>query len=191
MFFNKKSKREKREIILSEITPQKAQEIDKMIRDWNEDDVYNVATFSSRKSIRIFIDAVDGDMNSALCIADSIKLSKTPIDVININVCAGSAMLVYLAGHKRYCYPNATFSYKYQNPIIESMNSEEPDSPRFNKASVEEAQALAIKNLFIEKTKITESKFNKHIDSGFWFTAQTATEQFICNEILKEHYLFN
>lgn len=191
MFFNKKSKREKREIILSEITPQKAQEIDKMIRDWNEDDVYNVATFSSRKSIRIFIDAVDGDMNSALCIADSIKLSKTPIDTININVCAGSAMLVYLAGHKRYCYPNATFSYKYQNPIIESMNSEEPDSPRFNKASVEEAQALAIKNLFIEKTKITESKFNKHIDSGFWFTAQTATEQFICNEILKEHYLFN
>lgn len=191
MFFNKKSKREKREIILSEITPQKAQEIDKMIRDWNEEDVYNVTTFSSRKSIRIFIDAVDGDMNSALCIADSIKLSKTPIDVININVCAGSAMLVYLAGHKRYCYPNATFSYKYQNPIIESMNSEEPDSPRFNKASVEEAQALAIKNLFIEKTKITESKFNKHIDSGFWFTAQTATEQFICNEILKEHYLFN
>lgn len=191
MFFNKKSKREKREIILSEITPQKAQEIDKMIRDWNEEDVYNVTTFSSRKSIRIFIDAVDGDMNSALCIADSIKLSKTPIDTININVCAGSAMLVYLAGHKRYCYPNATFSYKYQNPIIESMNSEEPDSPRFNKASVEEAQALAIKNLFIEKTKITESKFNKHIDSGFWFTAQTATEQFICNEILKEHYLFN
>ncbi len=191
MFFNKKSKREKREIILSEITPQKAQEIDKMIRDWNEEDVYNVSTFSSRKPIRIFIDAVDGDMNSALCIADSIKLSKTPIDVININVCAGSAMLVYLAGHKRYCYPNATFSYKYQNPIIESMNSEEPDSPRFNKASVEEAQALAIKNLFIEKTKITESKFNKHIDSGFWFTAQTATEQFICNEILKEHYLFN
>ena len=191
MFFNKKSKGIRREIILSEITPQKAQEIDKLIRQWNEEDVYDVSYQASRKPIRIFIDAVDGDMNSALCIADSIKLSKTPVDTININTCAGSAMLVYLAGHKRYCYPNATFAYKYQNPIIESMSAEEPDSPRWNRASVEEAQAAAIKSLFIERTKITESKFNKHIDSGFWFTAQTATEQFICNEILKEHYLFN
>lgn len=189
IFFDKKPKGEKREIILSEITPQKAQEVDRLIRNWNEEDVYGM--LSSRKPIRIFIDAIDGDMNSALCIADSIKLSKTPIDTININMCSGNSILVYLAGHKRYCYPNATFSYKYQNPIIESMNSEEPDSPRFNKASVEEAQAAAIKNLFIERTKITESKFNKHIDSGFWFTAQTAQDQFICNEILKEHYLFN
>ena len=189
IFFDKKPKGEKREIILSEITPQKAQEVDRLIRNWNEEDVYGM--LSSRKSIRIFIDAIDGDMNSALCIADSIKLSKTPIDTININMCSGNSILVYLAGHKRYCYPNATFSYKYQNPIIESMNSEEPDSPRFNKASIEEAQAAAIKNLFIERTKITESKFNKHIDSGFWFTAQTAQDQFICNEILKEHYLFN
>lgn len=191
MFFNKKSKGIKREVILNEISPQKAQEIDKFIRQCNEDDVYGVVSHSSRKPIRIYIDAIDGNMGAALCIADSIKLSKTPIETINMGTCSGNAMLVYLAGHKRYCYPNATFSYKYHNPIIESMNAEESDSPRWNRASVEEAQAAAIKSLFIEKTKITESKFNKHIDSGFWFTAQTATEQFICNEILKEHYLFN
>jgi len=187
----KYSKFTSREIILNEINPQTAEEIDSIIRHWNEVDLYNVTAFSSRKSIKIFINAQDGDLNSALCIADSIKLSKTPVDIININVCAGNAMLVYLAGHKRYCYPSATFAYRYQNPIIESMNSEEPDSPRFNKASVEEAQFIIIKNLFIERTKITESKFNKHIDSGFWFSAQTATDQFICNEILKEHHLFN
>lgn len=187
----KYSKFANREIILNEITPQIAEEIDNMIRHWNATDLYEVTAFSSRKPIKIFINAQDGDLNSALCIADSIKLSRTPVDTININVCAGSAMLVYLAGHKRYCYPSATFAYRYQNPILESMATEEPDSPRFNKASVEETQFAIIKSLFIERTKITESKFNKHIDSGFWFTAQTAMDQFICNEIMKEHYLFN
>ena len=185
------SKFSNREIILNEISWRTAQEVDELIRYWNEYDCYNLTGLSSRKSIKIFINATDGDLASALSIVDSIKLSRTPVDTINTRVCIGNALLVYLAGHKRYCYPSATFAYKYQNFLEEVPDAEEEaDSPRFNKASVEENQFAIIKSLFIEKTKITESKFNKHIDTGFWFSAQTATDQFICNEILKEHYLF-
>ena len=180
-----------REIMLNVITPQTAEQINSLIRYWNQEDLENLVSNSSKKSIKIFINAQDGDLNSALLIVDTIKISKTAVDTINIGTCAGSAMLVYLAGHKRYAYPNATFAYRYQNPILESIIAEEPDSPKFNKASVEEAQSATIRNLFIEKTKINESKFNKHIDSGFWFTAQTALDQFICNEILKGHYILS
>ena len=162
-----------REIILNMITPQTAEEIDSLIRYWNEEDSKNIIAKSSRKTIKIFINAIDGDINS-----------------INIGTCYGNAMLVYLAGHKRCSYPNATFSYKYTSQIAE-MVADDSDLPKFSLASIEEARLTTIKNLFIEKTKLNEGKFNKQIDSGFWFTAQTALDQFICNEILKGHYALN
>ena len=179
-----------REIILNMITPQTAEEIDSLIRYWNEEDSKNIIAKSSRKTIKIFINAIDGDINSALLLVDSIKNSQTSVDTINIGTCYGNAMLVYLAGHKRCSYPNATFSYKYTSQIAE-MVADDSDLPKFSLASIEEARLTTIKNLFIEKTKLNEGKFNKQIDSGFWFTAQTALDQFICNEILKGHYVLN
>ena len=187
----KYSKYLNREIIVNMITPQTAEEVDSLIRYWNEEDFKNILNNSARKTIKIFINAQGGDLNSALLLADTIKISKTPIDTINIGYCSDNAMLVYLAGHKRFAYPSATFSYKYINPIVEMGGGEEPESQKFSLSSVEEMRLTTIKNLFIERTKITENKFNKNINNGFWFTAKTATEQFICNEIVKTHSLIH
>jgi ATP-dependent protease ClpP protease subunit len=177
-----------REIILNAITPDTAEEVDSLIRYWNDEAIKNVTDSASKKTIKIYINATDGDIASALMLVDTIKLSKVSVDTINIGYCLGSAMLVYLAGHKRYAYPNAIFSYKYTNLSAE-MGAEEQEPPRFSLASIDEARLNTIKSLFIEKTKLNESKFLKQINNGFWFTAQTALDQFICNEILKIHYL--
>ena len=64
-----------------------------------------------RKPIRIYIYSPGGDPVVANSIANVIKLSHTPVYVINMGECASAATIIYLAGHKRFALANSYFLF--------------------------------------------------------------------------------
>lgn len=64
-----------------------------------------------RTPVRIYIYSPGGDPVVANSIANIIKLSLTPVHVVNMGECASAATIIYLAGHKRYALANSHFLF--------------------------------------------------------------------------------
>lgn len=177
-----------REIQIDMITPQNAETIDGLIRFWNFADDSIALSLSEREPIKIYMNSLGGDLNSAITIMNAIKMSRTPIYTFNIGTVYKESFLIYLAGHKRYAYPNATFMYTdtiFQKPI-----EEENESTFYNKNSLLLKVQNDIKLFILEKIGITDAQYDKHSKNEWWFVTDDAFKLHICNEILKSHYFY-
>ncbi|MDD7756798.1 MAG: ATP-dependent Clp protease proteolytic subunit [Clostridiales bacterium] len=132
---------------------------------------------ANRKPINIYIDSFGGSLNAAFTIVDIIKNSKTPVYTINIGVCQKEALYPYLAGHKRYAYPRSSF---YLDKNIERLDLSEGQS---NYEDFIKKQALEVKDMVLEATKITETDYENR--KGWWLTADKANELLVCHEVLR------
>lgn len=165
-----------REILINTITPQTADELDRVIRFWNSiDDKEN-----SRKPIKIFIDCFgNGPITAMFTIIDAIKMSKTPVYTIGIGAIYKEAFFVFLAGHKRYVYPRATFFYKKD---LKAFNLDDDDTGNYEAFC--EKQALELKNMVLSYTKINENDYDKK--NTWWIDSQKAYDLKICHEVLRQ-----
>lgn len=166
-----------REIYLNNLTPASAETIEKIIRFWNNIDNIEPTSITNRKPINIYIDSFGGSLNAAFTIVDIIKNSKTPVYTINIGVCQKEALYPYLAGHKRYAYPRSSF---YLDKNIERLDLSEGQS---NYEDFIKKQALEVKDMVLEATKITETDYENR--KGWWLTADKANELLVCHEVLR------
>ena len=82
-------------------------------------------------------------------------------------------------GHQRYAYPRATFLYER-----DLKHLDEADEQVDKYATFYQRQLTEIKDLIIEKTKITENEYNKHLKGVWWMTAEDAHKLRVCTEIL-------
>lgn len=167
-----------REIYVSTITPQVAEMIDKTIRLWNQYDENEMVEWTKRLPIKLYINSMGGDFNSMLTIIDAIKLSKTPVYTINTGVAHKEAFYIFIAGHQRFAYPRSSFLY--ERDLKHLCDTEQTD----NYVNFYEKQLLEIKELILEKTKITDNEYNKHLKGTWWINAEEAQKLRICNEIM-------
>lgn len=179
-----------REILIDNITPAIADEIDHLIRIWNEMDDEKEILFAERKPIKIYIDSYGGNMPAALTIMDSINMSRTPIYTINIGCVYKESFWVYLMGHKRYCYPDATFMYHKNIPPFDEQEQSQ-ESTFYNYTSFWNKQEEELKRILIDKTKITETQYEKHSKNDWWFVSDDALKLRICNDISRSHSFKN
>lgn len=178
-----------REIQLDTLTPQVAEMVDSFIRFWNTYDSDLGTLISRREPIKIYINSLGGALDAAITIMNSIKMSKTPVYTFNIGSVYKESFLVFLAGHKRYTYPDATFMYTdsmYSVPIEENDN----ESTFYSKNLLITNTANSMKALVLDKTSITEAQYDKHCKSEWWFSADDAFKIHIVNEICRSHYYF-
>ena len=172
-----------REILLTTITPTLSDELDRVIRFWN--DIDEVEGGGERRPIKIFIDCVGGGSLTAMfTLIDAIKLSKTPVYTINIGTVCKEALYVYLAGHKRYAYPRSSFMFKKDLKPFDV-----DDNPQSNFASFCEKQINEMKDMLFDKTKITESEYEKR--ETWWIDAEKAHDLKICNEVARTRTMEN
>lgn len=167
-----------REIYLSTITPQTAEYIDKIIRLWNSVDEGELTEWAKRPPIKLYINSMGGDFNSMLTIMDAIKLSKTPVYTINTGIAYKEAFYVFIAGHQRYAYPKSSFAYERDLKHILEDDSADNYNPLYSKLLLE------VKDVILEKTKITENEYNKHLKGVWWINAEEAQKLRICNEVM-------
>lgn len=168
-----------REIYLTSITPQSAENIDKIIKMWNEIDDESEMETLKRPPIKIYINSTGGSFEAMLLIMDIIKMSRTPVYTINMGIVQNEAFYVYIAGHMRYTYQKATFLYQYD---LKSLMGEDPSNNNY--ISLYEKQLLELKEILIEKTKVTETEYNKHMKNKWWLTADEAQRLRISNEVI-------
>lgn len=175
-----------REIQIDILTPQNADIIDKLIRFWNLVDDELLVSLSEREPIKIYINSLGGSLDAAITIMNSINISKTPVYTFNTGCVYKESFLVYLAGHKRYSYPDATFMYS--DSIFLKPVEEENESTFYSKNALLTKIYNNIKLFIIDRINITEAQYNKHCKNDWWFSTDEAFKIHICNEISRNHY---
>lgn len=155
--------------------------IDNYIRFFNTQDKQNNTPIEERKPIKIFIDSVGGDIMGTLTIIDSIRQSETPVITINTGQAYSGGFFCFIAGHKRICYPNASFLFH------EGSTGTFADANKFNNwADFYKKILRRLRAITLEFTNITEEEYNEHQKDDWWFFAEEALEKGICDEISKE-----
>ena len=175
-----------REIQIDTLTPQIADNIDGLIRFWNLADDELIMSLAEREPIKIYINSLGGSLEAAITIMNSIKISKTPVYTFNTGCAYKESFLIFLAGHKRHSYTDATFMYS--DTIFQKTSEEDNESTFYNKNTLLTKIANNMKTFIIENTGITESQYDKHCKNEWWFSAEDAFKLHICNEISRSHY---
>ncbi|SCW56850.1 Clp protease [Eubacterium ruminantium] len=151
-----------------------------LIRFWNMVDK-NIPV-KKRQPIKIIVNSSGGDLVSALTISDAITLSKTPVYTINTGKAYSGGLIVFICGHKRFCYPSASFLFHEG-----STTTGEMDAGKFkNFATYYNSLILKMKNYLIKNTNVTEEIYKEKSRDDWWVFSEEGIELGFVDKILKE-----
>lgn len=170
-----------REILLEgEITDGTGVGIETVIRFFNQYDEAEHIPVSERTPIKIYIDSPGGNLTDTLTMVDAIKFSKTPVYTICSGCAYSGGFFTFIAGHKRFAYPHASFLYH------EGSTGNGGTASQFeNYAAFYRKQVNQLKDIVLNNTKITEEEYEKMKKDDCWYLADEALEKGICDEIIE------
>lgn len=170
-----------RNIVIGEIGYEIAVAVDSVIRFWNSVDNEANIPVEERKPIKIFLHSPGGLLTSTFTMIDAIKMSKTPVYTIAMGETYSGGFFTFLAGHKKFAYPHASFLYH------EGATANGGDANKFrNFAKFYEVQLEQLRRVVLDNSSISEEEYEKHIKDDWWLTAEEAVEYGIADEILTE-----
>ena len=99
--------------IFGKIDDTTAENVVKLIRQFNNEDDENAKTIKDykRKTINVFIHSEGGIITAGLCIYDILKTSSTPVHTHAMGMAYSMGIILLQAGHKRFVYENTTIMY--------------------------------------------------------------------------------
>lgn len=155
--------------------------VDSVIRFWNSVDNEENIPVEERKPIKIFIHSPGGLLTSTFTIIDAIKMSKTPVYTIAMGETYSGGFFTFLAGHKKFAYPHASFLYH------EGATANGGDANKFrNFAKFYEVQLEQLRQVVLDNSSISEEEYEKHIKDDWWLTAEEAVNYGIADAIITE-----
>lgn len=167
-----------------EITTESMKDIINSIVSWNLDDDEKDKKQKDfkRQPIRLLINTYGGDLFSSMGVASMIKKSKTPIYTYCIGQAMSGGFLIFIAGHKRYCYDGSTFLYHQisQNVGYKTTNKILNNTENLKKLE-ERYEKIILDNTKISKEKINE--YNTH-NLDWYISPDEAKELGIVDKIL-------
>lgn len=152
-------------------------EISKTIIDINRADK-NIPE-EERKPIKIMIYSYGGDLNACLHLIDTMLISKTPIYTYNMGVAMSAGLIIFLAGHKRYCLARS-------QALIHSGSGGASGSFEAAGAQMKNYEKLItlVRNFILERTNIDQKLFNKKKSQEWYIYADEQVSLGIANEII-------
>lgn len=170
-----------RNIVIGEIGYEIAVAVDSVIRFWNSVDNEAGTPVEERKPIKIFLHSPGGLLTSTFTMIDAIKMSKTPVYTIAMGETYSGGFFTFLAGHKKFAYPHASFLYH------EGATTNGGDANKFrNFAKFYEVQLEQLRQVVLDNSSISEEEYEKHIKDDWWLTAEEAVKYGIADAILTE-----
>lgn len=168
-----------RSIIIGDIDENTGTTIDNYIRFWNNYDKELNIPVDKRIPIKICVDSNGGDLMSTLTAINAIENSITPVWTINLGRAFSGGFLIMLAGHKRFAYKYSTFLFHEG-----STGGVSGDANKFqNYADHYKALRTLMKQIVLEKTKLTEEEYLEKQKDDWWFMVPEALEKGIIDEI--------
>jgi ATP-dependent Clp protease protease subunit len=134
-------------LYLSDNEDNTVDEIIKSILEINEEDQGT----ASPRPIHLYVNSYGGEVYLFLGLIDIINASKTPVYTYALGASMSSALLVVLAGHKRFAYKHSTFMYH-------QISTGEWGTTKHLEEDLVESKRLQkiIDNIILTKTKITK-----------------------------------
>ena len=168
-----------REVYLYDIEEGTGASIDAYIRFWNEQDKKNNIPKEEREPIKLIIDSGGGLLTDTFTIIDSIKASETPVIGICIGIAYSGGFFSFIACHKRYAYPHASFLFH------EGSTSSGGTSTQFaNFASFYKKQLEQIKDIVIENTNISEKEYAEIKKDDVWYNVKDGIEKGFIDKVI-------
>lgn len=154
-------------------------DIVRLIIQWNRED--SGKEIKDRKPIKIFFFSVGGEIDVENSLVDIVALSKTPIIGINMGRCMSAAAYIYLACHKRYSLPQATFLFHQGSAEMSGTYLE-------LKAAMEsyEEKVLKLVDYMKKYTKYSEEQITQNIVGEWYVSADEALEYGVCDKIIDD-----
>lgn len=154
-------------------------EFSRKIIEWNRED--KGVDIKDRKPIMLMFFSYGGSLDVNNQLIDTIKLSTTPIYGVNVGQACSAGCFIYLACHKRFAFPNATFlihqgggdgfSGTYAQVVAAVMEYQR---------KIEE-----LENYLKENTSIPDEVLAENITTEWFLTANEAVEYGMCERIIE------
>ena len=151
--------------------------IQRMILRWNAEDKGKL--IEDRVPIKLYIFSPGGDIDYMWSLVDTIQLSATPVYTYNMGFTASAAALIFLAGHKRYMFPNGKLiihegSAQLAGDAVKIMDA--TDSYR--------DELRRMKAFILERTNIPKATLNKKRNNDWTLDAATCLSMGACDGII-------
>ncbi len=151
----------------------------KMIIQFNQDD--KDIPVEERKPIKIYCYSYGGDQDIGNALIDCIELSKTPVWVFNMGMCASMMALIAMAGHKRFAMPKSQYLIHQGSAGVQGQTNQVFEAVD-NMKKIE----AEIKEYVLSHTKIDKRLYTRKSKAEWYVSAEEALELGICDEIVKD-----
>ena len=118
-----------------------------------------------REPIRLHINSPGGSVIDGFSLIDCIKLSKTPVYTINLGMCFSMALLVFMAGHKRFSFPHSEFLLHDGQSSDANNTAKVKDYLDFSINQIEKMT----KDYVIAQSAISEDSFDNNYRREWYF----------------------
>jgi ATP-dependent Clp protease protease subunit len=135
----------------------------------------------SSSPIKLYINSYGGDVYLFLGLIDVILTSKTPIYTYTLGAAMSCALLVALAGHKRFAYKHSTFMYHQISlgewDVAKNLEEDLIETKRLHKL---------IEEMVLDKTTITKEQIEDvHNHKRDWYiNSEEALKYKIIDQII-------
>lgn len=135
---------------------------------------------SKRTPILLYINSNGGSVPDGYAVIDSIINSLTPVYTINQGYCYSMGFLIFLAGHKRYSMPSATFLMHDGSTMGWDSTAKLKDRMDFETKQVEEHT----KRYIMSMTKIDEKLYEEKYRVEWYFYPEEGKEYGVVDYIV-------
>lgn len=134
----------------------------------------------SRKPIILYINSNGGSVPDGYAVIDAIMNSITPVCTVNQGYCYSMGFLIFLAGHKRYCMPSATFLMHDGSTMTWDSTAKAKDRMDFETRQVEEYT----KQYIMSRTSIDEKLYDEKYRVEWYFYPTEAKQNGVLDYII-------
>lgn len=156
----------------------------KAILEYNmiDDEQENEKKNYKRPIIKLIINSYGGNTNDGLGLAELISKSKTPVHTICIGEAMSSAFMIFICGHKRFCYENSVFLYHQLSHNIGGKL-------KHLESIVKEDKRLMdiVYKTVLSKTKLTKEQLDENYEKkiDWYMSSEEALNHGVVDEIIK------
>lgn len=153
-------------------------EFSRKIIEWNRED--KNTPVEQRKPIKLMFFSYGGSLDINNALIDTIKLSNTPIYGVNVGQACSAGCFIYLACHKRFAFPNATFLiHQGEGNGFSGTYAQVVAAVMEYQRKIEE-----LENYLKENTNIPEDILAENISTEWFISANEALEYGVCHKIV-------
>ena len=152
-------------------------ETERMIFRWNMED--KGKPVEQRKPIWIYMLSPGGYSYYMWSMVDIIGTSQTPIYTVNIGSCMSAAAIIYMAGHKRFMFPNAKVLIHQGSNKIEGDAQKVMDQTASYKAELKQMQ-----DFILSRTSIPANLLKKMKNNDWEIDAKFCLENHVCDVVV-------